>query len=116
MSSIMYRSGEKMVLVEFGVNRARHLRMVLSVDTILIIPVPMAVKSETASPLLAYVVMGMGFLSSLKCHRRLRLLVALQLAPVSPCMALSSMCSILICLRVRALSSTMSYGWVSCGL
>ena len=77
--------------VEFGVYRARHLRTVLSFDTIFIRPVPMAEKSDTASPLLAYVVMGMGFCNSLKCHRRLRLLVALQLAPVSPCMVLSSM-------------------------
>ena len=82
--SHMHLSGERMVPVDVGVNRAIVCRISLESVIILITPVPMAVKRLVLLSLLSYVVTGIGCGKVRYSQSMLRLLVALQLAPVSP--------------------------------
>ena len=74
--------------VELGVYRAIVGRVSLESVMSLMMPVPTAVRTLMVLFLSSYVVMGMGCGKVQYSHRMSRLLVALQLAPVSPCIAL----------------------------
>ena len=84
----MHLFSEAMVPVDFGVNNAKVLRVSLLSVTSLMMPVPMAVNESVSWCLSLYVVMGIGLGRSWYSHKMAQLLVALQLAPVSACMAL----------------------------
>ena len=84
----MHLSGERMVPIELGVYRAIVGRVSLESVISLMMPVPTAVRTSMVLFLSSYVVMGMGCGRERYSHRMSRLLKALQLAPVSPCIAL----------------------------
>ena len=93
-----------MVPVELGVYRAIVCSVSLVSVISLIMPVPMALSTSVWLSLSSYVVIGMGCGRVRYSHRMLRLLVALQLAPVSPCIALCPVAIVVIVVGVDPFS------------